>query len=155
MRRRCGRILPILGVAVVACAPPDGPEAIARGVMAVHDSLVAAQRSGDVAALGRLFTDDAVVLPDGRERTVVGIDSIRAWFGRGFARGRIVRATEPGTPLVADSLATVLGRGGGAIVSPDGRDTIPTSDRYLMVLRRQPAGGWRIARLMWHDLDPG
>lgn len=154
-RRRCRWIPAILGVAVVACAPAEEPEATAREVMAVHDSLVAAQTSGDAAAVGRLFTDDAVVMPDGRERTVVGGDSIRAWFERRVARGRIVRGTEPGTPLVGDSLAAVLGLGGGVIVSPDGRDTVPTADRYLMVLRRQPAGGWRIARLMWQDLDPG
>lgn len=158
MTRPRGWMLAMLGAAVVACGPADGPdsrEADARDVMAVHDSLLAAQRSGDAAALGRLFTDDAVVLPDGPERSVVGPDSIRAWFERRFVRGRIVRGTEPGAPLVADSLAAVLGLGGGAIVSPDRRDTVPTADRYLMVLRRQPTGGWRIARLMWHDLDPG
>jgi len=158
VRRPRGWILAMLGTAVVACVPADGPdsrEADARDVMAVHDSLLAAQRSGDAAALGRLFTDDAVVLPDGPERTVVGDDSIRAWFERRSARGDVVRGTEPGAPLVADSLAAVLGLGGGAIVSADGRDTVPTADRYLMVLRRQPVGGWKIARLMWQEIDPG
>lgn len=146
------------GAAIVACVPtggPEGPEAGARDVMAVHDSLLAARTRGDTTALGRIFTDDAVVLPDGRDRAVVGGDSIRAWFGRRFGQGRVVRANEPGPPLVADSLATVLGRGGGVIVSHDGRDTVPNFDRYLMVLRRQPAGGWKIARLMWQEIDPG
>jgi ketosteroid isomerase-like protein len=39
----------------------------------------------------------------------------------------------------------------GRLIWHDGNNPTPLNDKYLMILRRQPDKGWKIARLMWSN----
>lgn len=122
-------------------------------ILAVQDSLIAAENRGDLGAVVGLFTEDAILMPPRGVRTIVGRDSVRAHFQRRFEEGRWIRAAEPGEPEVGETLAHLVGREGGVYITR-AYDTIPTFDRYIMVLRRDEQGRWRIARLAWQAVDP-
>ena len=51
----------------------------------------------------------------------------------------------------AAGLGVVRGRNGGRMVSRSSGDARALDDAYVMVLRRESDGAWRIAQLIWHS----
>jgi uncharacterized protein (TIGR02246 family) len=138
----------LIGFSHIACqAPSTESETIAIKKILLKDYLEA-ENAGNVNAKLALFTDDAVLMPP-NEPTVSGRDAIRLWqqatydqvtlqvtdsieelklFGDwGFARGSYT--------------ADVSLKAGGVLPQEDGK--------FLVIIKRQPDGIWKIARDMW------
>jgi uncharacterized protein (TIGR02246 family) len=113
----------------------------------LHDLFVQAHDHGDVDRLIDLFTDDAVVAP-ADDATLEGKDDIAGYFEDIFDQ-------TPST-IELDVLETEV-HGDWAYERIDATLTMTHSAtgeemevwaRYLWILRRQPGGGWKIARLL-------
>jgi uncharacterized protein (TIGR02246 family) len=129
-----------------------------RSLGAVNDAYRTAWLAGDSAAVLRLFSPDAVLLPHHGDPPVVGLQAIQTFWWPPEA---------PPTTVTGMDITT-----DGADASSDrgvlwGRFTLtfsfevdgePRSVRnagtYLMVLRRAPDGAWRITHRMWDDPVP-
>ena len=94
-----------------------------------------AWRAGDAAGLVRLFTEDGLVLSNGRP-AVRGHDAIRAAYQHAGGDLRL-RAL---AFAVEDTLGYVVGAYG---YGPDAN--APDTGKFILALRRSPGGPWMIA----------
>jgi uncharacterized protein (TIGR02246 family) len=152
--------VPALIVLLVLSLPePSGatacrPEAAAaRAVRAVAEGIVAADNARDVERVVAHYAADAVLLPPG-ESPVHGRAAIRPRYEALFAAfapaivGRVDEVCAEGR------LALVRGHNGGRLAARGGEPSRDLDDAYLMVLRREDDGHWRISHLIWHRASP-
>ncbi|HYJ84010.1 MAG TPA: nuclear transport factor 2 family protein [Allosphingosinicella sp.] len=140
-----------------SAAPPEPPtgETLPRPALeaaAVVDAFHAALRRGDSEGALALVADDAIVFEDGRvERTKAeyalhhaGAD---AAFSKAVSTKRLSRTGHAGGGLaLIASESRTRGRFRGQDVD---RIMIET-----MVLRREPAGAWKIVHIHWSSAQP-
>jgi uncharacterized protein (TIGR02246 family) len=119
----------------------------------LHQRDAAAAKSGDVATLVGLWTEDAVALPPG-ESPVIGIEAIRKWLAKSQAETSAVEIVD----YVLDfKEVKILGDEAiewartGVTVRPRGASTLlRASGNLLRVLKRQPDGSWKVSRSAWN-----
>jgi uncharacterized protein (TIGR02246 family) len=134
-----GALLLLLAACGPAPALPGGEEQAVRDVVARYE---AASNEGDAVALAALYADDALLLPpDGG--IVAGHDAILAFWQDGI---------EPGISFeVVESSAR---HGNGYVVGRfmmEANATAPAdSGKYVLCLRRQQDGAWRVVADMWN-----
>ncbi|HEY7696849.1 MAG TPA: SgcJ/EcaC family oxidoreductase [Vicinamibacteria bacterium] len=117
-------------------------------IQALFDRLMAADNRGDVDAILACYAKDAVFqTPDGA--SVEGASNIRPRYESLFAASRLEVRMDVESIEVKGDLAFSRGVTRGRTVPKDGSPARPVHDRYLMVLRREPTGAWKIAVLMW------
>ena len=127
---------------------PEARQADIAAVRRMLNAIVSADNARDLNAVMALYADDAVLLPPD-ENAVVGKEAIRPRYQSLF------NEFNPDLSISHDEIITdgdwvfVRGRTGGRVISRKGGATSPVNDKYLMILRRQADGTWRIARLMW------
>jgi uncharacterized protein (TIGR02246 family) len=121
------------------------PEAEIRGLF---ERLMDADTRGDVDAVLECYADDAVLLPPGGA-SVQGAENIRPRYEALFGGSRLEVRMDVESIEVNGALAFSRGFTRGRMVPKDGSPPREIADRYLMVLRREPGGGWKIAALMW------
>ena len=142
------RVAPALPCALVllaaACRPaPAAPAADARAMREAVTRYESASNDGDADALSALYADDALLLPpDGA--VVAGRDSILAFWKDGIEPGisfEVVDSkTEGGTGFVAGRFLV------------EATDSAPAdSGKYVLCLRRQPDGAWRVVADIWNS----
>jgi uncharacterized protein (TIGR02246 family) len=153
MRRR----LLLSFVLLMACRTQGGGqesgEELAR-LRAVNDAYRAAWLAGDSAGVLRLFTPDAVLLPHHGDPPVVGLEAIRAfWWPPGPPTTVTTLDLTSDGAEVNGEIGTLWGRFALAFSyeSEGRRRSVRNAGTYLMVLRRQPGGEWRITHRMWDD----
>jgi ketosteroid isomerase-like protein len=112
------------------------------------DRLMIADSRGDVDAVLECYAVDAVLLPPGGA-SVQGLENIRPRYQALFAASRLEVRMEVESIEVNGALAFSRGFTRGRTIPKDGSPPREIADRYLMVLREQPGGGWKIAALMW------
>jgi uncharacterized protein (TIGR02246 family) len=133
-------LVPLLGGcrARAGAADATGRQAVTQ----VIDSYLDAYRRNDADAIAGLYATDAVLLPPGHP-LVRGRDDIRAyWKGRmesGFAMDTVRIEVAPGSGYVV----------GRYYVPPDGDDDAETG-KFVIALRREADGVWRIAADIWN-----
>jgi uncharacterized protein (TIGR02246 family) len=112
---------------------------------------IAATLSRDTGALTELFTDDGVRLSQG-EPDDIGKQAIRATNERFKAATPGLRVLsyvpEDKELTVADGWAFVWGYFTASYVESLGGEVKRFRGKRLMVLKKQPDGGWKCARLM-------
>jgi uncharacterized protein (TIGR02246 family) len=143
---------------LVACRPHPGeqnPDAELGRLKDVNSAYQTAWLAGDSAAVLRLFAPGAVLLPHHGDPPVVGLDAIRAfWWPSNTAATTItaLNITTEGATLSGDH-GTLWGRFALAFsYEAEGRlRSVRNAGTYLMVLRRQRDGEWRITHRMWDD----
>jgi uncharacterized protein (TIGR02246 family) len=103
---------------------------------------VAASNQGDAAGLAELYADDAVLLPPDHE-PIRGRAAIRAFWDQGTDEG-----------LEVSNLAVEANGNLGWLV---GRYHLPATDeepadsgKYVMCLKRQPDGSWKLTADIWN-----
>ena len=102
---------------------------------------------GDTAAVRALYTDDALLLPPGRE--IRGRDAIVRYFGPVAGRVNLSHAMTSSSLEVRDDQAVDIGIWSNRWRVGDGPEQ-EASARYLVVWRRGADGRWRIETDMWH-----
>lgn len=156
---------PVLGVALfaapvpISAQPPIRPaqsaEALpeaARAAAAAVDAFHAALRRGDPEAALTLVADDALVFEDGRaERSKAEYALHHAAADAAFSKAvpsKRLRRTGQATA----NLALIAGES-----RTKGRFKGQDIDRIMvetMVLRRDPAGAWKIVHIHWSSAQP-
>ena len=148
----------LLGALGLACeaglARQDSVRDLTR-LRAVNDAYRAAWLAGDSAAVLRLFHPGAVLLPHHGDPPVVGLDAIRAFWWPADAPPTTVTAldlTTDGAEVDGDR-GVLWGRFALSFsFEMEGRArSMRNAGTYLMVLRRDTDGEWRITHRMWDD----
>lgn len=114
--------------------------------------LAAALRSGDVAKAQALLTDDAVMLPPGRD-IVSGKKALEAALKELVGKGPI----ELALVSIGSSGSAELGFDVGlfelALKAPEGGAKTKTRGKYLAALRPDAEGHWRVCYLSWNSSE--
>lgn len=122
-------------------------------VRSVIASIIAANYAGDLEAVSRLYSDDAILIPPG-EDPVRGRASLLERYRKGFAEDTIELAFTSEETEVAGEWAFDRGRTHGKATPKSGGEPRQIDDKYVMLLRRGEDGSWRISRLIWNRMDP-
>ena len=138
-----------LGGCHPAASPPD--QSAKRKIENVMDAYAKAYRNDDPDAMAALYADGAMLLPPGHD-LVKGRDSVRAFWSRGMEAGFEMATV---SIEVSGAAAYVVGR---YYVPPDDDDDAETG-KYIIALRRERDGVWRITADIWDadqdDSEPG
>jgi uncharacterized protein (TIGR02246 family) len=120
-----------------------------KAVRAVADGIIAADNARDLTRVMDSYAGDAWLLPP-NAAPVRGHAAIRPRYEALFAgfnpaiEGRIDEV------CVSGSIAFVRGHNGGRMISRTGAAPRLLDDAYMMTLRLEADGRWRISHLMWH-----
>ena len=129
---------PLLALGLVALAPPAlacrADDDAALKVREVVEGLVAADNERDI---GRVLRTEI-------QHRYIGL----------FESFTPTIEAHVDEICVDDTVAVVRGHNGGWLVTREGGLTKQVDDVYLMVLRREASGDWKISRLMWHPGSP-
>jgi len=116
-------------------------------VLAVRDAWLAALKSRDVGRLMELVTDDIVMMhPNGRTDT--GKDAVRADFERFFQQFTADQRVASDETVVSGDWAFDRGRAQTTLVPVSGGNPVHVASEVLVILRREPQGTWKIARVI-------
>lgn len=151
---RAGLLLLVaLMSANVDASPPAQecrPDAVGvRDIRAVAMGIVAADNRRDIDRVLAYYSPQAVLLPPG-EAAVVGRDRIRPRYEALFAAFAPEIEAQVEEACVASGLGFVRGRNGGRLVPRAPGEPRALDDAYIMLLRLEEDGVWRISHLMWH-----
>jgi uncharacterized protein (TIGR02246 family) len=118
-------------------------------VKAVATGIVDADNRRDLASVLAYYASDAVLLPPG-EAPVIGRDSIRPRYEALFAGFSPEIQLEIAEACVEAGIGFVRGRNGGRLLPRGPGEVRVLDDAFVMLLRREPDGAWRISHLIWH-----
>src|SRR6476661_1631615 len=144
---RLGLLAQIGWAAGCAGQPPVPDPADRRAVETAIRSYVEASNKGDVATLASLYAEDAMLLPPDHE-PIRGREAIGAFWRQGTDEG-----------LEVTNLAVEVDGNLGYLV---GRYHLPTTDeepadsgKYVMCLKRQQDGSWKLTADIWNQSSDG
>jgi len=149
-------IFPLMVVVAVACQPAareattTGPEVEAITTwLAQVTAAVNAQSTESTLAL---YSNDAVFSPP--DAPPINMDELRSWYRRLFAENTFQFYTEPLDVVVSGDLA-VLRASYEETVTPKGAgESVNNKGSWLIVLRKQTDGSWKLWRDMWSVETP-
>jgi uncharacterized protein (TIGR02246 family) len=136
----------LLLLALAACreAPAADPDADARqGIEAAVSRYVAATNEGNAEALSDLYTDDAVLLPPDHA-PILGRKAIGEFWQQGTDTGLEVRTLRV---EVDGSVGYLVGQ----YNLPQTAEEPADSGKYVMCLRRQRDGSWKLSADIWNS----
>jgi uncharacterized protein (TIGR02246 family) len=107
----------------------------------------AAVEAGDTELLGRLMTEDIVVI-HGNGRLVCGKEAVMNDFARSFEDLSVQQRVESEETIVAGEWAFDRAKVHTTIRSRKSWDTKQFDSRSITILRKQGGLGWRVARVM-------
>lgn len=140
------------GVITAAVTCDTGSQAVLEA-RAVATGIITADNARDIERVLQYYTADAILMPPG-EMPVVGREAIRPRYAELFASFNPEIEARVDEACADDGLAYVRGHNGGLLVPRREGNPRALDDAYLMVLRRDTDGVWRISRLMWHRESP-
>jgi len=124
----------------------------AAAINALRDQFTAAYNSHDAAATAATYTDDAILLAE-NEAAAEGRQAIQACYAAMFQGSAVKLVLTPLETQVAGDWA--YDRGNATItVTPKSGKPIEESSRYLVIVKRQPDGSWKIYRDMENSGNP-
>ena len=127
----------------------DTPAGVETRVRAVADGIIAADNRRDLKSVLAFYARDAILMPPA-EGPVVGVDNIRPRYQALFANFQPEIEARIEEVCVRGDLALVRGHNGGRLVGTGTNASRDLDDVYLMILRRNRKGVWRISHLIWH-----
>jgi uncharacterized protein (TIGR02246 family) len=144
---RCLAAISLLFGPTLGCAAaPDTTQREASVTRAV-ERLIAADNSRDIHRVMLCYTDDVVwVPPDGEP--LAGKEAIRPRYQALFSTYILDLTVEFDEVRADRELAFVRGRTGGKLTPLEGGAPKIVDDRFVALLRREPAG-WRVSHLIW------
>jgi uncharacterized protein (TIGR02246 family) len=104
-----------------------------------------AVEAGNVEQLGRLMTDDIIVI-HGNGRIVSGREAVKADFVRSFQSFCLKQSVESEEIVIAGDWAFDRARVHTTISPLKGGDTKEVDSRTLTILRKEGSRGWCVAR---------
>jgi uncharacterized protein (TIGR02246 family) len=149
-------------LAAVLLAPPaPGPPALpcaadAPGVgdvRAVAAGIVEADNRRDVERVVGYYAGDAVLMPP-NETPVAGREKIRPRYEVLFAAFTPEIELQIQEACAGGGIGFVRGRNGGRLVPRGAGEGRALDDAFVMLLRLEADGVWRISHLIWHRQSP-
>jgi len=153
-------ILPLM-VFAVACQPAaveqqattTGPDV--EAVTALLAQYSDAVEAGDIETWATFRTDDMVAFPPDAP-AFVGLESLRSWAETTFRETTTQFPLQADEVLVAGDLAVVRASYEQTVTPRGEGEPIEMSGTWLIVLRKQPDGSWKVWRDMWSVIaQPG
>lgn len=141
-----GLRLGIPAVALLAAcsrAPAEPASADRRAIEAAVSRYVSATNEGDAEALTELYAEDAVLLPPDHE-PIHGREAIGEFWRLGTDHGLEVRTLRV---EVDGNLGYLVGR----YHLPPTQEEPADSGKYVMCLRRQGDGSWKLTAEIWNS----
>jgi uncharacterized protein (TIGR02246 family) len=123
--------------------------AAVREIRAVATGIVEADNRRDIERVLSHYAEDAVLMPPG-EPPVTGRAAIRPRYAALFEAYDPAIEPRVDEACVDSGLAFVRGHNGGRLVSRTGAAERRLDDGFLMLLRQDAQGAWRITHLIWH-----
>lgn len=123
-------------------------EAVER-VRAVAVGIIEADNERAIERVLAFYAEDAVWMPPG-EDALVGPAAFRPRYEGLFANFNPEIELRIDEACVSGSMAFVRGHNGGRLVSRTSDEVRALNDSFLMLLRRESDGEWRISHLIWH-----
>ena len=121
----------------------------------LHEMDLAALKENNIDMSVKLVTEDCIMLPPALG-PIHGHEHIRNYLNEKFMQWRpykVVRYDQQFEEvIVADGWAYEWGTCQGAYYMKNGGPDIFENSRIFRILRSQPDGSWKIARIMWHDI---
>jgi len=135
----------VLALAAAACAraPAKDDSRARQAIQAAVTQYVAATNEGDAEALTDLYADDAVLLPPDHE-PIQGREAIGAFWRQGTDPGLEVRTMR----MEVDGDVGYLV---GSYHLPETEEEPADSGKYVMCLRRQADGSWKLTADIWNS----
>lgn len=160
MRMPSSAVLMFVVLALAACAPapeevvveePDTTEADVAAVQALVEAWRAGNELPDWEPFLALFSDDAQIYANWGP-VVDGKDAIRSFVTETFFQGPMTISSNEREVMgaVAYELGTfVLGP-----ILQEGEQPRTIYGKYLLIMRRQADGSWKLTRFMWNNTPP-
>ena len=120
-----------------------------REIRAVATGIIAADNERAIERVVAYYTLDAIWMPPEQD-AVIGREKIRARYEALFAAFTPEISPTIEQACVAEGLGFVRGHNSGRVVDRMSGAARGLDDAYLMLLRREGDGAWRISHLMWH-----
>lgn len=139
----------ILSSLVVSAQECRADNPIVKTARRVAEDIVAADNAQDLDKVLSFYADDAVLLPP-NESPVTSRDAIKSRYESLFASFKPQIDGRVDEVCVDQKTAFIRGHNGGSMVPISGGDFKKLDDIYLMLLRRDKTGAWRISHLIWH-----
>jgi uncharacterized protein (TIGR02246 family) len=125
-------------------------EGIDRG----HYQWLEAMKANDPAALGRLVTNDVVLMPP-HTQPVIGRQGVIDWFATVVSQARTTSVViHQREVTLAGELAIERGSFTWRVASTPGGSEIDDQGSFLAVWQQQPDGSWKVQRNIWNSTLP-
>lgn len=129
-------------------------EADLAGIERLREQYIGAVRSGDAERWLSTLTDDCVFLPPG-EPMICGRDALRPWVTKAYFDAYDIEIDYRNVEVeVAGSWGYVLGTFEQTLTAKAGGRAVRLVGKYLDVVRRQPDGSWKLARMAFSADHP-
>jgi len=123
-------------------ASADRDNLAKEGIRKFNETVTAAFRNQDAAAMASLWTENARVLPPGQEM-ITGRAAVQAFWQSGFDQGAYDLVLEsPEIKSLGDGVAYEIGRNIVRVRTVDG-SSIDVPGKSLCIFRREGDGVWR------------
>jgi uncharacterized protein (TIGR02246 family) len=120
-----------------------------RAIRAVATGIVDADNRRDAKKVLAYYTSDAIQMPP-NEAPVVGRDRILPRYEALFANFTPEIELQIDEACVGAGLGFVRGRNGGRLVPRTPGEVRVLDDAFVMLLRLEAGGVWRVSHLIWH-----
>jgi len=124
----------------------DDEDAI-REIIKVRDAWTAAVRTKDVERLMSLLTDDIVMMHPNRS-AIIGLAANRADLLASFEKFHVDQTVVSDEIVVAGEWAFDRSRATTTLTPLAGGTPVTVHSKAVTILRRQPDGSWKIARVI-------
>jgi uncharacterized protein (TIGR02246 family) len=125
----------------------SSPDEEIQEIRRVATRWTAAVEAGDIEALGRLMTEDIVVI-HGNGRMVCGRDALMKDTARSLEEFSVQQTVESEETIVAGEWAFDRAKVHTTIRSRKGGDAKQFDSRSVTILRKETGVGWRVARVI-------
>jgi uncharacterized protein (TIGR02246 family) len=145
------RLLPIVPALLIVHGPALAAGSAEEGIKAASAEFEHAFNSGDGAAVGALYTEDAAILPPDAAR-VDGKAAIAEFWQGAIDAGLKDLDLQTVEVLDGGDLAVEVGKVSLTTTGSVGK-VVPVAGKYVVVWQRGDDGTWRLHRDIW-NLDP-
>ncbi len=138
-------------LALAACAPQgtttsQDTEVDRQAIRELNNAYTAGVNSENADALAALYTDEAVLLWEGR-LAVIGRSNIRAALAQFLALADFQASATVEEVEVVGDLGYYWGYARGTLTDSSGNESAVALN-YLLVCKRQPDGSWKVSHQM-------
>ena len=149
-------MLPLMLLASVACQPPEqqvvttGPDV--EAITAWLAEVTAAVAAGDVEGVLALYAADAVFSPPAAPPLTV--EELRSLYGVMFEESTFAFTSEVIEVVVSGDLAVLRASYDETVTPKAEGEPYDQGGTWLVVLRKQSDGSWKLWRDMWSIVPP-